>query len=153
MSETEQKGSKAELFATLKELLKATDIVDQTLACLLEKRVTLEEKMIRRYLVRLAIKLSNLILELHAELADPDCDIETRHLRDLRQAAAKTQEVIGELLKMIAYNWNFLEQYFEHEFYAKLINEHKLEEELTRKGAFLSDRRGLARQQVEGKQA
>ncbi|SRR5579883_3261467 len=44
--------------------------------------------------------------------------------------AEQIEHKVAELKKMIDYDLNFLEQYYEHEFCASLLNEHKFAERL-----------------------
>jgi|GEM_PF-1085598 len=138
---SEQIGTDAPqaVLETVKSLGAAADLIDETILSLLEKRATLEEKMIRRYLVRLAVRICKVRQSLYGKLADPKLsdpnpavDGSRECLNELSGLAGEVNEVIGSLLKMIRYDWNFLEQYFEHEFYGRLINDHRLEERLAK---------------------
>ncbi|MGD9682146.1 MAG: hypothetical protein AB7W16_13250 [Candidatus Obscuribacterales bacterium] len=134
MSEQIRTDAPQAVLETVKSLSAAADLIDETILSLLEKRATLEEKMIRRYLVRLAVRTCKVRQSLYGMLADPSLSIEAtgESLNELRGLGGEVNEVIGSLLKMIRYDWNFLEQYFEHEFYGRLINEHRLDERLAK---------------------
>ncbi|HEY9713873.1 MAG TPA: hypothetical protein V6C72_10410 [Chroococcales cyanobacterium] len=99
--------------------------MSDVLEALAQKRVTLEEKLIRRYLHELVAECGSVIawinrlLQNQPQMLDP-------------QLAAKLHEIddeifldIRQLKKMIEYNPNFLEQYFEHGFYARLENDRR----------------------------
>ncbi|MCA9806144.1 MAG: hypothetical protein KC777_29455 [Cyanobacteria bacterium HKST-UBA02] len=134
MSEQIRTDAPQAVLETVKSLSAAADLIDETLLSLLEKRATLEEKMIRRYLARLAVRICKVKQSLYGKLADPNLTTDGigESLKELSGLAGEVAEVIGSLLKMIRYDWNFLEQYFEHEFYGRLINEHRLDERLAK---------------------
>ncbi|MBK9144787.1 MAG: hypothetical protein IPM23_20020 [Candidatus Melainabacteria bacterium] len=136
MSEQIRSDAPQAVLETVKSLSAAADLIDETILSLLEKRATLEEKMIRRYLLRLAVRICTVRQSLYGKLADPNQNLSPERtgepLNELTGLASEVNEVIGSLLKMIRYDWNFLEQYFEHEFYGRLINEHRLEERLAK---------------------
>ncbi|CAN5182698.1 hypothetical protein BH10CYA1_BH10CYA1_40790 [soil metagenome] len=90
-----------------------------------EKRVTLEEKMIRRHLHQLSALFGMVAEEAHQMLASQyDANAETT-LDELRTLSVEVQDVVADLLKIIRYNLNFLEQYYEYDYYSRLQNDHK----------------------------
>jgi hypothetical protein len=90
-----------------------------------EKRVTLEEKMIRRHLHQLSALFGRVAEEAHQMLASHyDANAETT-LDELRTLSVEVQNVVADLLKIIRYNLNFLEQYYEYDYYSRLQNDHK----------------------------
>ena len=111
-----------------------------------EKRVTLEEKMIRSYFHGLACQLMQINARIHERLGENytkpsqsalnTSELSLWHkaieegLKALRQALKplenqQTQLTVqlDEILKVLAYDLNFMEQYFEHGFYSRLSND------------------------------
>lgn len=106
------------------ELAAIISKIGTTTILLSEKRVTLEEKMLRRYLHELAIIAAQLIADLHASTAS-GAKSETFLFSEIAVVSGEVNTALDELLKVVSYNLNFLEQYFEHDFYDKLVNEYK----------------------------
>lgn len=104
--------------------------ISKTLLSLKDKRVTLEEKMIRKYLHGLAEGLATTLASLHRHFKDKSYDIEPGLIDEFKQLASEIKTVSDSLAKIVDYNWNFLEQYFEHDFYSRLVNEHKFADRL-----------------------
>lgn len=99
--------------------------ISYALTGLSEKRVTLEEKMIRMHLHQLSALFGRVAEEAHQMLASHyDANAETA-LDELRALSIEVQNVVADLLKIIRYNLNFLEQYYEYDYYSRLQNEHK----------------------------
>jgi hypothetical protein len=99
-------------------------IVDIThcLALLASKRVTLEEKMISQELHALVSNYGEILALVHAQLATgakPDWPT----LERLRTMNFHVKEEIGVFLKALRYNFNYVEQYFEFNFCARLREE------------------------------
>jgi hypothetical protein len=104
-------------------------LVADCVSTLADKRVTLEEKMLRAYLHNLAIigaKCAARVHELTRDGAKSDLEI----FSELSVVTEETIVALSELLKISRYDLNFLEQYFEHGFYNKLLNEYKFIERL-----------------------
>lgn len=117
--------------------LKLSEIVGR----LSEKRVTLEEKMIRGYLHDLASELLTMLAIIHKRLSKTymsgqDKSEKEREAFILSQAEdtlkwacelahlqGQVEEIADNLLKVLRYNLNFLEQYYEFDFYGSLTNE------------------------------
>lgn len=95
------------------------------------KRETLEEKMIKVYLHEMAVVSSHLVGVLHGLTRD-GAKSESDVIAEIDQVAKEAQANVDELLKIIRYDLNFLEQYFEHDYYDKLVMEHKFVERLQR---------------------
>lgn len=108
----------------LKEIIQ---LIDDVVAGLAEKRVTLEEKMIVNYLKELSSK-TRLASEALAGTGSKrhSCDV----LPELQELAFETKASLRDLLKIINYNLNFLEQYFEHEYYESLVYEKRYVERM-----------------------
>lgn len=96
---------------------------------LANKRVTLEEKMIKVYLHELAVVASHLVAVLHSITRD-GAKSESDVIAEVAQITQEAQASVDELLKIIRYDLNFLEQYFEKDFYDKMALEHKYVERL-----------------------
>lgn len=101
-------------------LQKVSEILTE-LAC---KRVTLEEKMIRRHFHELSIVLGSVVQRLHSLARQGDEIADKCLLDELLALLADIEKQLDELLKIVHYNLNFLEQYFEHGFVEKLLNEY-----------------------------
>ena len=95
------------------------------LSGLSEKRVTLEEKMIRMHLHQLSALLAQVTQEAHQMLASHYDANPSTTLDELRVLNVEVQDVVADLLKIIRYNLNFLEQYYEYDYYSRLQNDHK----------------------------
>ncbi|MBS1953679.1 MAG: hypothetical protein JST89_05830 [Cyanobacteria bacterium SZAS-4] len=109
----------------LSSLSKLQIEIGAALTGLSEKRVTLEEKMIRMHLHQLSALFGRVAEEAHQMLASHyDAKAETA-LDELRVLNSEVQNVVADLLKIIRYNLNFLEQYYEYDYYSRLQNEHK----------------------------
>jgi hypothetical protein len=97
-------------------------------AKLSEKRATLEEKMIKRYFHELAAEISAASSIVHTILS-VEKELWTSENHD--QTTQLTGDILSRLQefhKAIDYDWNYLEQYFEHGFYLELTeNSHLLE--------------------------
>lgn len=93
-----------------------------------EKRATLEEKMIKRYFHGLASEISTLSSIIHGILSN---EKESWTSENHDQAMQLTEDILlrlTEFHKAIDYDWNYLEQYFEHGFYLELTeSSHLLE--------------------------
>jgi hypothetical protein len=103
------------------------DIID-CLALLTSKRVTLEEKMIRKELHDLIGELGQIVSTINANLskqAVPHADV----LEQLRTLNFAMRTEITRFLKALRYNFNYVEQYFEFDFCAKLREECRFADE------------------------
>ena len=109
---------------------KNVTLICQSLLLLSQKRRTLEEKAIIAYFNELAIVNAKIIELLHS------CISNSRSLgQSTDEILGKLQTVnenvcsrIEELLKILNYNFNFLEQYFEYDYCAKLLEKKELQE-------------------------
>lgn len=107
----------------LSNLSKINEQIGEALTSLSEKRVTLEEKMIRMYLHQLAAQSGDVIREAHLLLTSQSEAMTDSMLDELRSLTSEVLAVVAELLKMIRYDLNFLEQYYEYDFYSRLQND------------------------------
>lgn len=97
-----------------------------------EKRSTLEEKMIKRYFHELACEISSACSIIHRILSDEKESSKVCFAsEDVDSGLQLSEELmtrLNEFHKAIDYDWNYLEQYFEHGFYLELTeNSHLLE--------------------------
>lgn len=93
--------------------------ITHCLALLASKRVTLEEKMIRQELHALVANYGEIVGVVHARLAD-GAEPEWALLERLRTLNFRVREEIAIFLKALRYNFNYVEQYFEFDFCARL---------------------------------
>jgi len=117
--------------------------INEVISRLTEKRVTLEEKMIRIYFHKLAANLVRCGASFHELLAEAYGDNTTRNEQKtkmiveraagllsraaaLEELLAASESIIDDLIKILRYDLNFLEQYYEYGFYNKLTNESDL---------------------------
>lgn len=104
------------------DLNKIIRMVDQITEALSSKRVTLEEKMIVNYLKDLSTKSLSCLELLDKNGSESHLD---EVLANLQGLVFEIKASLTEFLKIINYNLNFLEQYFEHEYYEGLVYENK----------------------------
>lgn len=137
-SEISESGAPSGPSAWLEELTKCCRVIESInseLALLESKRVTLEEKMIKQYLHDLAIQHSTVIGDLHSLLSNKRGELlKDEWLEDLRQLNVEMLLSLGELLKATRYDLNYLEQYFEYDYYQRLQNESKFLERIQNLG-------------------
>ncbi|MCC6981130.1 MAG: hypothetical protein IT343_22605 [Candidatus Melainabacteria bacterium] len=95
-----------------------------------EKRSTLEEKMIKRYFHELAFEISSACSIVHRILSDQKesskISFSNEDLHDGLHLADELKKRLDEFHKAIDYDWNYLEQYFEHGFYLELTENSQL---------------------------
>lgn len=138
----------SEVLACVKELLSVVDLIGDAIANIAEKRITLEEKMIRNALHELAADISTSIAAIHKVLKPtgskshepvtitvslptaPDSELSRAALDELSALTTEMHTCFKELVKIITYDLNFLEQYYEHGFYGRLINENRFQSRL-----------------------
>lgn len=104
------------------DLNKIIGMVDDITDALSSKRVTLEEKMIVNYLKDLSTKSLSCLELLGKNGSESHLD---EVLANLQELVFEIKASLTEFLKIINYNLNFLEQYFEHEYYEGLVYESK----------------------------
>ncbi len=114
--------------------------INEAISRLTEKRVTLEEKMIRIYFHKFAASLVRCGACFHDLLAEAYGDSSTRHEQKTQMIVERatvllshanrldellraSELIIDDLIKILRYDLNFLEQYYEYGFYNKLTNE------------------------------
>lgn len=123
-------NSRSELLLSLSRLLSLAALMETSLACLETKRVTLEEKMIKSYINVLVIEIADYVRRAHAVIGLGTFDIETAALENLVALHSDMQPIFEDLQNKIDYDWNFLEQYYEHAFYGRLSNDYRFKERI-----------------------
>ena len=102
--------------------------IDEALAILASKRTTLEEKIIRKELHTLVSNYCAILSHVHVALsAERQPPVEA--LERLRSLNFRVHAAIDSLLKALKYDLNYVEQYFEFDFCARLCNEYRFNEE------------------------
>jgi hypothetical protein len=113
------------LYALLGVAQQGGQVVEKTAAAiqlLLEKRVTLEEKMIRSYFLEVAQTQSLILKQLFFRILNPDLiQVESKIIEELTEVNGKILLQLESFLKAARHDFNYLEQYFEHEFHEELV--------------------------------
>lgn len=115
------------------ECSRIVEMIDEVLLLLSQKRRTLEEKAIAEYFHRIVVALSTILFMLHGWLIETDAseqNFPAEVFKRLQNVNENLRNRIEDLLKIVKYNLNHLEQYFEYDYCAKLIAEPGLIEEL-----------------------
>jgi len=112
-----------------RQLASAAKTICNCLAALSSKRLTLEEKLIGKYLHSVIAECGKALTAIHWRLAKEQ-DLPQPALEELRKETELLNGDARELEKIIDYDLNFLEQYFEHDFYTRLANERRYLEKL-----------------------
>jgi hypothetical protein len=112
--------------------------IDEALSILAGKRTTLEEKMITKELHAIAAEYCSILRKVHSRLRDSR-EPAVAALESWRTLNFNVHEVINSLLKALRYNLNFVEQYFEFDFVARLTNEWQFAVEASRIDQVLND--------------
>jgi hypothetical protein len=105
--------------------------LDEALILFASKRTTLEEKMISSYFHKMAAGYAAILHKLHLQLCDRKEPLfNEAGLESLRTLNLRVREVVGYLVKALRFNFNFVEQYYEYDFYTRLSqNERFLEDQ------------------------
>ncbi len=127
---TKEDYSRDSRYLAIKEANQATELITVTLLSLKDKRVTLEEKMIKSHLHELAELLSSISVQMHKRFRVESYDIDKDTISNLRVLTGEILANVASLKKITDYNLNFLEQYFEHDYYATLVQEYRFKERL-----------------------
>lgn len=106
------------LLKSAAECARLIELMDEALLALGGKRRTLEERAISDYFAGLVIAYAEIIAFLHMKLdqAEPLAQA----LTELGALNAEFSNDVNELLKAIRHNYNYLEQYFEYDYYSRL---------------------------------
>ena len=102
------------------------ELIDEVLLSLSQKRTTLEEKTIAEYFHKIVKVQCLLLSSLHSSLLETgrgQPSLGDAWLVRLQNVNEKCRTRIEELLKIVKYNLNHLEQYFEYDYCAKLIEQ------------------------------
>jgi hypothetical protein len=102
--------------------------IASSLAILAGKRTTLEEKIIRKELNILVSNYCAILSHVHKALA-AELQPQPIALDSLRLLNLRVHVAIGELLKALRHSLNYLEQYFEFDFCARLLDEYRFNDE------------------------
>ncbi len=108
------------------ECSRIIELIDEVLLLLSQKRTTLEEKTIAEFFHKLVKSQCTVLSVLHSCLLETGRGqprIGPEQLARLQNVNEKVRTRIEELLKIVNYNMNHLEQYFEYDYCAKLIEE------------------------------
>lgn len=98
--------------------------ISRSVFVLKQKRTTLEEKAIMRYLHQCTNLIGLIIAKLHFAFANnKENTLNQINVELLRSTTVDLRTRVDELLKILHYNFNFLEQYFEYDYVNKLTNE------------------------------
>lgn len=110
------------------------DKAAEAMILLKDKRVTLEERYISHYLQKLSSKYLSLLTGVHTLLVSEYSDKQLKEVTDilvnLNSLDLSIESLLADFIKVIKYNPNFLEQYYEHEFHEKLLYDEKFIERL-----------------------
>jgi hypothetical protein len=101
----------------------AVALISESLIILSQKRRTLEEKVIFGYFHRLCVALAGLIGLLHGRLAEPESlsPVSVDILHRLKPVTENIAACVQDLLKALKYDFNYVEQYFEHDYCDRLL--------------------------------
>lgn len=110
--------------------------IDDALSVLAMKRSTLEEKIISKELHALAANYGNILADVHGKLAAEQAPAPVA-LEDWRTLNFSVHEALEPLLKALRYNLNYVEQYFEFDYCARLTNDWQFAAEAARIAAVL----------------
>ena len=95
-----------------------------------EKRATLEEKMIKRHFHHMASEISTASSIIHGILSGEKESWTSENHDQAMQLTGDLLLRLQEFHKAIDYDWNYLEQYFEHGFYLELTESSHLLEKI-----------------------
>jgi hypothetical protein len=109
-----------------RQILSVIEKIGQTIIFLNSKRSTLEEKMIKSYLSEVAANLSAIVSELYQTIGKGDSVFPEALLLSLRELVSEAADGLDELIKICNYNPNHLEQYFEHDYLARIKEKQQL---------------------------
>ncbi len=114
----------------VQRLAEAVALMSETLAILNTKRETLEEKMIKSYFHKLSISSCDCMQKVHQVYQSTPQALADRSIEEIHTLNEDLGRELRELLKIVRYNLNFLEQYFEYDFNARLHNDFLFQERL-----------------------
>lgn len=105
-------------------------LISRSLLLLSQKRRTLEEKAIAAYFHEIVSQSAKIIDLLHSEISNSALLGQTtvELLDRLQNVNENLHNRIEELLKILNYDLNFLEQYFEYDFCSSMLEKKELHE-------------------------
>ncbi len=112
-------------------LFKSSSIVkniSEALIMMAEKRTTLEEKMINAYLTELASAHGQIIEHIFSNLSKINKKVPKAILAELHELDDKLLASVEDFLRAARHDLNYLEQYFEYDFYRSLKDSKYLED-------------------------
>jgi hypothetical protein len=103
-------------------------LIDESLLILSQKRRTLEEKAIVTYFCSLACAYAGIIGCLHMSVSRDELvgQVVVDLLPRLQTVNENVRSCVEELLKVLKYDFNYLEQYFEYDYCARLLGNQEL---------------------------
>ncbi len=107
----------------LKAIKSSTVVINaanKVLELLTDKRSTVAEKAIQVYLDR-CIKLENELISYLCNASNGN--LSSEYCQKLRLINIRLSKQLKSFLKAAEYNLNYLEQYFEHDFWLELVNQ------------------------------
>lgn len=116
----------------LRTINKLIDKISEAILLLTNKRVTLEEKIICHHFHALASRYAKLCAKAHNFLAQGKQLRPDGCLPELKMFDSEVDATLDELLKIIKYDLNFLEQYFEYDYANRLQEKHRFSERLAK---------------------
>lgn len=116
--------------AELRTINKLIDKISEVIQLLADKRVTLEEKIICHHFHLLASEYATLCAKAHNFLAQGKQLRPDGCLPELKMFNSEVDSTLEELLKIVRYNLNFLEQYFEYDYANRLQEKHRFAQRL-----------------------
>jgi hypothetical protein len=124
----------ASLMATYLKSMQSLGLVirriSQVLSFLIDKRVTIAEKAIQEELA-LCVERESLLLYALSKAIKQKCQsLSENDCLKLRRINIKLSKQLQAFIKAATYNLNYLEQYFEHDFWLNLAN-NKFAEQLS----------------------
>jgi hypothetical protein len=128
-----EKPAENQSFHLVEVLLKCSIVIkkiSEALSILIEKRTTLEEKLIKSYFLKLASVQGRISEQLLTLLAANAPSIREETLAELVRIVDDVNSRLDQFLKAARYNLNYLEQYFEHQFASELERSLLLEDSL-----------------------
>jgi hypothetical protein len=117
------------------------DKIAESLLILGAKRATLEEKSISAYLRQMAARYGRIIGQLSSPGPDSNTLLSHDTLMELSNVTGRAAQALDDLLRAARYDANYLEQYFEYDFNARLTNEHRFLDQLERLSSLLGSPR------------
>lgn len=117
-----------------KESAEIISMIEESLILLSGKRRTLEEKAIIARFHFWAQTYACIIQNLHSRMSAHELlgDEIVASMHKLRTVNEKVRKSLQELLKILKYDFNFLEQYFEYDYCARLLADTESVDELER---------------------